>query len=161
MTSATFATLYSPQAQLQVSSPFIVCQSGKFIDTSHYPCENIRSWFLPLTAHVCSSHHRASPSPCLLNTGYPGSKGCASSALLILSRLTFFRHVFPRPFCCSITSSSPSHLNPSLIHLMPFFPTVHHSFCSTSKQTRAESLAQRPPWGPSALWKTLGSHNVL
>lgn len=104
------------------------------------------------------AHHRASLRPHLLNIGYPGSKGCACSALLILPRLTFLRHEFPRLFCCSITSSARSLWSPSSLLLMPFFSTVHHSFHSTSKQTRVDCPAQRPPWGPSALWKTVCSH---
>lgn len=70
---------------------------------------------------VYSSDQTAYHRPCVLNIGYPGSKDCAYSVLFILSRLTFLKHWFPRLFCCSITSSTPSLWNPSSLLLMTFF----------------------------------------
>ena len=131
--------------------PLFLWKHQVFVSTPHCSCL------------FCSPDQRAfttEPAPGLVSWtfGHPGSKGCVYSALLILSRVTFLRHEFPRLFCCSVTSSTSSLWNPSSLLLMTFFCTLHHSFHSTSKQTRVDCLAHRPPWGPSALWKTVFSH---
>lgn len=94
-------------------------------------------------------HHRASPRSCVLNIGYPASKSCSCSALLILSRLTFLRHKFPRLFCWSVTSST---LKPILATLKDsFFSTIHHRFHRSSKQARVDCPAQSPFSGDFSL----------
>lgn len=132
--------------------------------SGHYPCENIRPRFLLLPAHVWSVPLTRQSSPqsqpeasspehwvpwiqglCLFSSAHP-SQTHISQAWIPKAVLLFNYQLNSLP------------LKPLFVTLNAIFSTVHHSFHSTSKQTRVDCPAQRPPWGPSALWKTVCSH---
>lgn len=159
--SSCFDTELLPLLPAPIPLPgfFSLSSEGEMKDSrpGHYPCENIRSWFLPLNAHVLSIRlsRQSLPQPLCPEHRVPWAQGLC----LLSSVHPFQTHIsqalIPKAVLLFNYQLNSLPLKPLFTTLNDIFSTTCHSFHSTSKQTRVECPAQTPPWGPSALWKTV------